>query len=159
VKSAYLLLLLSWMPLAAPNAAEQPFTITITAPTPMVKAGSDVWVVVKITNHSLERLDESGSISGMTSLDPYLGFDVRDTRGNLIAKRVYEHPELATGHPVNRCIEPGETLTEEQNVSRLYDMTQPGSYIVQVSRPRSGMFTRRVVKSNKLTIVVTLGRP
>jgi len=155
VKSACLLLLLSWMPLAAQNAAEQPFTITISAPTPSVKAGSDVWVVVKITNHSTERLDESGSISGITGLDPNLVFEVRDTRGNLITKKVYVHPELATGHPINRSIESGETLAQEQNISRLYDITQPGSYVVQVSRSPSRGPTSGVVKSNKVTIVVT----
>jgi len=119
----------------------------------------DMWVVVKITNHSTERLDESGSISGMTGLDPNLGFDVRDTRGNLIARKAYEHPELATGHPVNRSIESGETLTEEQNISRLCDITQPGSYVVQVSRSRFGGTTSGVVKSNKVTIVVTASLP
>ena len=159
MKSACLLVLLSWMPLAAKNAAERQFTVTISAPTPSVKAGSDVWVVVKITNHSSGKLDESGSISGMTGLDPNLVFDVRDTRGNLIAKKVYEHPELATGHPVNRTIEPGETLTEQQNISRLYDIIQPGSYVVQVSRSPSGGPTSGVVKSNKVAIVVTAGLP
>ena len=159
MKSAALLLLLSWMPLAAQNAVEQPFTLTISAPTQSVKAGSDVWVVVKIANHSTETLDESGSISDMTGLDPNLVFDVRDTRGNLIAKKVYEHPELATGRPVNRSIGPGETLAEQQNISRLYNIAAPGSYVVQVSRSRSGGPASRVVKSNKVTIVVNTSPP
>jgi hypothetical protein len=153
VKGACLLLLLSWLPLAAQNGTEQPLTITISALTPSVKAGSDVWVVVKITNHSTERLDESESISGMTSLDPNLVFDVRDTRENLIAKKVYEHPERATQHNVNRSIGSGSTLTQQQNISRFYDVTQPGSYVVQVSRQSRGQQSG-VVKSNKLTIEV-----
>jgi hypothetical protein len=159
MKKACLLLLLSCMPLAAQNAVGGSFTIAISATTPNVKAGSDVWVIVKITNHSSDELDESGSISGMTGLDPNLAFDVRDTRGNLIAKRVYEHPELATGHPVNRAIESEETLTEQQNISLLYDISQPGSYVVQVSRSQPHGPTSRVVKSNKVTIVVTPSLP
>ena len=127
VKGACLLLLLSWVPLAAQNGSEQPLTITITALAPSVKAGSDVWVVVKIANHSTERLDETESISGMTSLDPNLVFDVRDRSGNLIAKKVYEHTERTTQHNLNRCIESGATLTQQQNISRFYDVTQPGS--------------------------------
>src|ERR1700675_4962818 len=154
MKSAYLLLLLSWTPLAAQNGAQQPFTIAISAPTPIVKAGSDVWVIVKITNHSTEKLDESGSINGMTGLDPYLVFEVRDIRGDSMAKKVYERPELASGHPVNRSIIPGETLTEEQDVSRLYDMTHPGNYVVQVFRRSSEVKQSRSVKSNKVTIEV-----
>jgi hypothetical protein len=159
VKRACLLLLLNWMPLAAQNAAEQPFTISIAAPTPVVKTGVDVRINVKLTNRSLIDLNESGSISSMTGLDPNLVFDVRDTRGNLIAKRVYEHPELATGTPVNCFLKPGETLAEQQNVARLYDMTKPGSYVVQVFREFSAGAQRRVVKSNKVTIVVTPGLP
>jgi hypothetical protein len=153
MKSGYLLLLLSWTPLAAQNAA-QPFTIAISAPTPIVKAGSDVWVIVKITNHSTENLDESGSINGMTGLDPYLVFEVRDLRGDSIANKVYKRPELASGYPVNRSIKPGETLTEEQDVSRLYDMTHPGNYVVQVFRRSSEVKQSRSVKSNKVTIEV-----
>ena len=159
MKRACLLLLLNWMPLAAQNPVEQPFTISIAAPTPVVKTGADVWVNVKLTNHLLIDLNESGSISSMTGLDPNLVFDVRDTRGNLIAKRMYEHPELATGTPLNRFLKPGETLTEQQNAARLCDMTKPGAYVVQVSREFSAGAQRRVVKSNKVTIVVTPGLP
>jgi len=142
------------LPLAAQNGTEQPLTITISALTPSVKAGLDVWVVVKITNHLTERLDESESIIGETSLDPNLVFDVRDTSGNLIARKLFEHPERVTGHNVNRSIESGATLTQQQNISRFYDLIEPGSDVVQVSRslsrgPRSG-----VVKSNKLAIDV-----
>ena len=154
VKGACLLLLLSWVPLAAQNGSEQPLTITITALAPSVKAGSDVWVVVKIANHSNERLDETESISGMTSLDPNLVFDVRDRSGNVIAKRVYEQPEREMGHNVNRSIGSGATLTQQQNISRFYDITQPGSYVVQVSRSPSRGPTSGIVKSNKVTIEV-----
>lgn len=159
MKNACLLLLLSLTRLAGQNAAEQPFTITISAPTSIVKAGSDVWIDVTLANHSDEDLDESGSINGMTGLDPNLAFEVRDPRGNLIAKRVHKHPELATGKPVNREIKPRETLTEQQNISRLYDMTKPGRYIVQVSRGLSTGAQRGVVKSNEVTIVVTRSLP
>jgi hypothetical protein len=155
MKRACLLLLLGWMPLGAQNAVEQPFTISIDAPTPIVKAGADVWVNVQLKNNSRTDLNESGSISGMTGLDPNLVFEVRDTGGNLVAKRVYEHPELATGTPVNRLLKPGETLTVQQNLARLCDMAKPGRYVVQVSREAQ----RRVVKSNKVTIVVTPVQP
>ncbi len=154
MKGACLLLLLSWVPLAAQNETEQPLTITISAIAPSVRAGSDVWVVVKITNHSTESLDESERVSGLTSLDPNLVFDVRDTRGNLIAKKLYEHPEKATQPNGNRSIESGATLTQQQNISRFYDVTQPGSYLVQVFRSPSRGSTSEVVKSNKLTIEV-----
>jgi hypothetical protein len=159
VKRACLLLLLGWLPLAAQNAVEQPFTISIAAPIPIVKTGADVWINVRLTNHSRLDLDESGSTSSMTGLDPNLVFDVRDTRGNLTAKRVYKHPELAMGTPVNRFLKPGETLMEQQNVASFFDMSKPGSYVIRVSREFSAEAQRIVVKSNKLTIVVTSSLP
>jgi hypothetical protein len=58
-----LLLLLGLMPLGAQNAVEQPFTISIDAPTPIVKAGADVWVNVQLKNNLRTDLNESGSIS------------------------------------------------------------------------------------------------
>jgi hypothetical protein len=118
-----------------------------------------VWVNVELTNHLHADLNESGSVSSMTGLDPNLVFSVRDTVGNLIAKRVYEHPELATGTPVNRFLKPDETLMEPQNIALLYDMTKPGSYVVQVSREFVAGAQCRMTKSNKVTIVVTPGLP
>ena len=95
----------------------------------------------------------------MTGRDPYLVFEVRDEHGELAAKKVFKHPELATGSPVNRYLKPGETLMEEQDISLLYDITKPGRYVVQVSREFSGGLYRGVVKSNKITIVVTADLP
>ena len=153
MKGACLLLLLSLAPIAAQNGSQQPLTITISALTPSVKAGSDVWVIVKITNHTTERLDESEIISGMTSFDPKLVFEVRDTGGNLMGK-VYEHPKRAAELKLDRSILSGATLTQQQNLSRFYDVSHPGSYVVQVSRSPSPGSTTEVVKSNNLTIEV-----
>src|SRR5690242_13720533 len=90
----------------------------------------------------------------MDSSDPNLVFEVRDTLGNLVAKKVYEHPERATRRNINRSIDPGATLTQRQNVSHFYDIIQPGSYVVQVSRSPSRGSRTGVVQSNKLTIEV-----
>jgi hypothetical protein len=159
MKKACLLLLLGCMSLAAQNAADQPFTISISVPTPDVKTGSDIWLNVTLTNHSPTDLNESGSISSMTGLDPNLIFYVRDTRGNLIAKRRFEHAELATGAPVNRVLKPGETLTEQQNIAHVFDLTHPRTYVVQVSREFSAGDQRMIVRSNKVTIAVTPCQP
>ena len=88
-----------------------------------------MWINVRLTNNSKQDIDASGGFSDLTGLDPNYVFDVRDSAGNLVPKRRYEHPELATGHPVNRTIKPGDSLTEEQGVSRLYDMSRPGKYV------------------------------
>jgi len=156
MKTTCLLLLLCAVQLAAQDASEQPLSVTISAPTLRVMAGSAVWITVKLTNHSHHDIDESGLINGMTGLDPNLEFDVRDLRGNAVAKRVYRHPELASREPINRAIKDGETLTEEQQISRLYDMTAPGTYIVQVSRASPAPARNEIMRSNKVTIKVIM---
>lgn len=154
MRGACLLLLLSCAPLAAQNAIEQALTITITALTPSVKAGSDVRVIVKMTNHTTGSLDESEIVSGTTSADPNLVFDVRDTSGNPIRKKMYEHSKRVVEQEVHRSIFSGATLTHEQNLSSLYDVSQPGTYVVQVFHSPPPGPTSEVIKSNKLLIEV-----
>jgi hypothetical protein len=155
VRIAYGLTLLGCILSPAQNLHEQPFTIAISSTRPSVEARSGVWITIRLTNQSPTILDENGSIDGFTGRDPNLEFDVRDIDGKLIAKKVYEHRELASGKPVNRQIKPGETLTEEYDVSRLYDFSKPGIYAIQVSRRRVDSGNDGVVKSNKLLITVT----
>ncbi len=132
-----------------------PFRIAITAESPSIVAGADVWIKVSITNTSNQDLDDSGGFSDTTRLDPNLQFDVRDESGKLVPKRTYAHPELDTGMPINRSISPGQTLTQEQRVSALYDMRRPGKYVIQVSREIPKRLRGGTIKSNTITVSVT----
>lgn len=132
-----------------------PFKIAITSETPTVVAESDVWIKVSLTNTSNHDLDDSGGYLTRIDLDPNFRFEVRDERGKLIPKRTYPHPELRTGYPVNRSISPGQTFTQEQRVSALYDMRKPGKYTIQVSRRASDNPKDGEIKSNIVTVTVT----
>jgi hypothetical protein len=132
----------------------QPFTIVIQPQNGQPKSGSEVWINVRLTNSSNSDLDMSGGFSDTTRLDPNYHFDVRDEHGRPVPKRVYPHPELDTGSPVNRIVKPQETFTEEQRVSALYDMKRPGQYVIQVWRRASENPKDGVVKSNVITITV-----
>jgi hypothetical protein len=140
---------------ASAQPVQKPFSISISAETPVIKAGSDVWINVHLTNTSNHDLDDSGSIDNMIGLDPNLLFAVRDTRGKLVPKRVYKHPELAGGSPVNRTVRAGESISKEQRVSRLYDMSRPGQYVIQVSRRVSDKPKDGMMKSNTITVTLT----
>jgi hypothetical protein len=132
-----------------------PFSISTTAESPTVAAGADVWIKVRVTNTSNRDLDDSGGFSDRTGLDPNFRFDVRDDRGKPVPKRTYPHAELGvTGEPVNRTIAPGETLTQEQRVSALYDMRKPGKYVIRVSRRASDNPRDGEIKSNAVTVTV-----
>jgi hypothetical protein len=134
---------------------KEPFNIVIKIETPVVKAGSGVSVNGRLTNVSNQPIDASGCYCGPSGLDSYLTWEVRDDKGKLAAKRIYAHPELATSSAIlDRIINPGESLAGSQDISRLYDMSRPGKYVIQASRQVSDAKDSHVVKSNRLTITV-----
>lgn len=137
------------------DTAKEPFTVVINVETPIVKAGSGVSVNGRLTNISNQPLDTSGCYCGPSGLDSYLTWEVRDDKGHLAAKRVYPHPELATSSAIlERTVKQGESLAGSQDISRLYDMSRPGKYVIQASRPVSDAKDACVVKSNKVTVTV-----
>lgn len=75
-----------------------------------------------------------------------------DEHGKLVPQRTYPHPELGSLGSVRfNTIPPGETVTEDQEVSVLYDMSKPGKYTIQVWRRNP----KYEIKSNKVTVTVT----
>jgi hypothetical protein len=136
------------------QSAKQPFAIVISAVESTVKARSSVPIRVQMTNTSSQDLDASGNWSDLTGADPNYVFDVRDSAGKLAPKRVYEHPELQFGKAIFRTVGPGGSITDTPDISRQYDLSRPGKYVIQVARrvpdnPKDG-----VVKSNKITVTV-----
>jgi hypothetical protein len=110
-----------------------------------------------VTNTSSQDIDTRANSSDLTGIDPNFVFDVRDEKGNSVSKKVYDHPELATGHAIlDRIIKPGESLTVEADISRLYDMSRSCKYVIQVSRRVSELAKDKVVKSNKVTVSLAL---
>ena len=134
---------------------KESFTIAIKVETHIVKAGSAVAVNGRLTNTSDRPIDASGCYCGPAGLDSYLNWEVRDVDGQLVAKKINPHPELATGSAIlDRMIQPGESLTGDQDISRLYDMSRPGQYVIQASRPTSEAKDAQIIKSNKVGVTV-----
>ena len=130
-----------------------PFKIAITAESPTVVAGNDVSIKVSLTNTSDHDVYE-GAMYRLGNLDTSFQFEVRDEHGKMVPKRVYPHPELATGSVRFRTISRGETYTQDQLVSALYDMRKPGKYTIQVFR-RDSDNPKNDIKSNIVTVMVT----
>jgi len=128
---------------------ETPFKIAITAESPAVVAESDVYIKVSLTNTADRNVNEG--VAYVRDLDSAFRFEVRDEHDKLVPKRTYPHPELGTpGSVTFRTIARGETLTQEQRVSALYDMRKPGKYKIQVWK-RNPDYD---IKSNVITITV-----
>lgn len=137
------------------ETAKKPLSIVITVETPIVKAGSGVSVYGRLTNTSNKPLDASGCYCGPSGLDSYLTWEVRDEKGRVAAKRIYPHPELATSSAIlDRIVKAGESIAGSQDISRLFDMSRPGKYVIQASRRISDEKDSDVVKSNKVTLTV-----
>ena len=137
------------------GTSSKPFKITISTKTPTVQPGSPVLITISFTNTSDKDIDASSTVYGFTGLDVFFQYKVTDAAGNPIAKRIYKHPELAGGRPImGRIVKPGETLTEEQDISRLFDIEKPGKHIIEASKNLANGEPDQGVKSNKLTVTV-----
>ena len=55
---------------------------------------------------------------------------------------------------MGRILKPGETLSEEQDISRLFDMSKLGKHVIQVSRNIPKTERDDGIKSNELTVTV-----
>jgi len=152
--------LLSFLVWAVPvlvrdRAGKQQFTLVISTDKPVVNVGSDLSIMAPLTNDSDRDLDTSAIVSSRTGIDPNYLYDVRDSAGNPVPRRLYEHPELATGSAMFSDVKPDESVTLVHDINRLFDFSKPGKYVIQVSRrvpdPKKGVLT----KSNKIVITVT----
>ena len=135
------------------QTSKPPFKLVIAAEDSAVVAGNDVSIKVSLTNTSDKDVYE-GIMYRFSDIDTCFQFDVRDAQGKLVPKRIYPHPELATGSVRFRTIKVGETIVEPQTVSDVYDMRQPGKYTIQVFRKMSED-PKDDIKSNTVTITVT----
>jgi hypothetical protein len=124
-----------------------PFTITISGPAE-VKTGSGVEVRVKITNTSTREID-AGTFY-VDGVDTGYTYDVRDSAGNPAQKKNM----VMSGSIRLARLKPGESVEKGTLVSRIFDMTHPGQYEIQLSRAVGGP-KDPIVKSNKVTVTIT----
>jgi hypothetical protein len=130
-----------------------PFKIAITAENVTIVVGAEVSIEVSLTNTSNHAVYEGVAYWDGIGLDTTFRFEVRDSHGKLVPKRTYPHEELRTGRVRFRTIAAGQTVTQPQPVSALYDMRKPGKYTIQVSRGVSDKYAE--IKSNIVKVTVT----
>jgi hypothetical protein len=103
-----------------------------------------------MTNTSNHEINASAVYEG--SISSSYEYDVRDIAGNVPQKREHKGPgRLST---ITRTLKPGESVTDNANVARWLDLSQPGEYTIQVSRRINGHVDDDVVKSNIITVTV-----
>ncbi|HET9742320.1 MAG TPA: hypothetical protein VFQ00_06200 [Terriglobales bacterium] len=129
----------------------QPFSLTVSARKPQIKAGSEVWITIRMTNTSDHDIDCSTYYVSGTDLRFH--YIVRDSHGNSAKKKI-AHPELVPGSTQLCTLKPGESVTRESRISWVHDLSQPDKYAIQVSRAASGNEQDQIVQSNVATITV-----
>jgi uncharacterized cupredoxin-like copper-binding protein len=130
---------------------KQPFSITISTETPVVKAGSVLWIKIQLTNTCDHNINASGEVE--QGVDMSYEQEVRDSKGILV-KREQRKPEASIGSSHLETLKPGESANTGTFVSPEYDMSRPGKYLIQLSRPISENPNDGVVKSNVLEMTV-----
>ena len=123
-----------------------PLSVTISAQSLQVKAGSEFKLDVVTTNTSDEPV--------------YLSFypwdfkvDVRDSNGKAVGKVKQAEEKDAGGHTnmaQARQLAPHEVDRWQETLDRNLDWSKPGKYTIQVTR----MYGKTAVKSNTITITV-----
>lgn len=135
---------------SSPEKAETPFTLSIASPQDTIKAGSEVSLLPEVLN-------TSDHVIVFDPIPSKLDIWVRDSQGNLApltrkGQEFRKHSDETGGGALQ--MRPGDTAyLGEVMVDKLYDLTRPGKYTIQVSRVDDA--TKTWVKSNTITITVT----
>jgi hypothetical protein len=146
------------------QAARQPFSLTVTTPQSIITAGAELRVQVTLKNITDHDIFVSRDFARETAERNYV-IDVRDESGQIAPDTAYnrkrkdpgdaKHPNVRYGSHMLETLKPGEELNDDAVVTKLYDITLPGKYSLQVSRQSSDAPGGNIVKSNKIGITVT----
>ena len=146
---AFCCLLLS-VSLAVGQQSKMPFKIAISTESSTVVAGDDVTINVSLTNTSSQIVSEGAMYKSGIELDSTLRFEVLDEHKKPVPLRTNLNEEFNVGSVRFRSFKPGETTTQHQRGSNLYDMRTPGKYTIQVWK-RNPDYD---IKSNIVTVTV-----
>lgn len=144
---------ISWA--ALPQAPQKP-TITIESKNHTVESGLPIQIHIVLKNTTNREFTVFRSFGGVSG-EHYYSISVTGPDGNPAA--LTEYGAVAIGHPpiagskMMKNVAPGEDVDEYMTISRMFDMSAPGTYTVQVSRanPLDPTIT---LKSNTLQITI-----
>jgi hypothetical protein len=146
-KLLFLVPLLTVFVRAQAASPAQPFSITISGPEE-VKAGADIEINIQLTNSSDHEINLIEFYENGVNLS--YSYDVRDEKGVLREKK---SKRRSGGSVKPRTVKVGESIEAGTLVSRVFDMSQPGQYVIQVSHAISDD-PKNAVKSNSITVKV-----
>ncbi len=147
-------------------ASTAPFSVNISTPQQVVKAGSQIRLDIQtrnLTQHAMmwEVVMSPGPGHAEFLFQPV----VHDPQGNLALTKLEERSlkgllregeDLSTnGSTIPVPLPAGETANNLMLLSDIYDLSRPGDYTVMIERSVQAGASAAVVKSNTITITVT----
>ena len=150
---------------ALATAAEPELSVTISAAHDSFRTGAEVKLEILLANLTDHQI-EIGRFNHPDGPDIEYSFDVRDRQGRKVPLTRYRRSLHGTPgkrddrHDCGDCsgsgqdLDPHEKTSDEIVISKIYDLRQPGTYTVQVSRPQ-GDESHMIVKSNLITLTIT----
>lgn len=135
--------------LAQKRPAKPPFTLVLTSDEPKVSLGADLLVKIVWTNTSKVELN-ANLYRFASGLDSNYTLDLEDSAGQPVTRR----PPPATFNAEFGTLKPGNSMSDDINLSRLFRLTHPGDFTLQVSRFVPKELGGGVIKSNKITITL-----
>ena len=141
---------------AIAQATPQP-TISIESKNPNVESGQAIHVHLVFKNTTNREFTVFRSVGGGRGEQYYL-VSVTGPDGNPAALTQYgaavkKNLGVVSGSTIMKHLEPGDDVDEYVTISRMFDMTPVGTYVVQASRA-SPLDPAVILKSNSITISV-----
>jgi|SRR5882762_1666120 len=154
LRNIQLMLFCGLLGIGSPDPISQPLSLSIAAVEQTGRLGSEVRLRTKLTNIS-------NHVLTFFDTDPdcdYLA-EVRDENGNLARPTDHKlllkcNNGLADGRKILVTLKPQESRDDEILLNRLYQLTRPGNYSVQVSRAIPKELGGGATKSNTITIKI-----
>lgn len=139
------------------GAPAAPFTLKVEAQSPSVVAGGKIVLEIALRNVSQGDLVVRQTMRPDQGEWDY-GVDVRDEKGDRVDQTKYGRNReqiirLLSSHM--HTLKPDQTLNAEITLSKLFDLTVPGRYTIQVSRHVDDHESEPLVRSDTTTITVT----
>lgn len=135
---------------AADVAAVPQIPVTISVPSPVVKSGAEVQTTVTLKNSFktdlVFRYPNGDPLTCLLTVKDANGAEVANTAEGSQLKQAHSTWQ---GQALSYVLHPGEKQTRQCSVSALYEIKQPGKYLVEVTQ-----LDGRAVKSNIATLTV-----
>lgn len=136
----------------AAGYAETPFVINLDSDHNSFAVGADVPIDITLTNISDGVLEITYTRIPPVDFVPEVNRADGKRPTGLAPLVNAVNPAVVHGGSTTDKLEPKEIVKERMILNQLFDLTEPGIYIVQVSRRAAG---GSVVRSNKLTVLIT----